>query len=125
MSNEKKRILSDEEILKVWKKAESIFNFGLSVEQATFTQKSQKELVAGSTLNGTGEQVGLNEALIHATDLVDDMQNEEYTRGICELIARLFPVDDVCTSVRAEWVKQAIVSRTSEGAAQKQCVSTH
>lgn len=107
-----KTFLSDEEILKGWKKAKSIFT--LHAQQSSLQVQDQ------SSSNDAGEQVSLSEALTQAADLVDDMQNHEYTRGVCELIARLYPLDDVCTSLRAQWVEQAI-KQTIQG----KCPSTH
>lgn len=50
----------------------------------------------------------LHSAIAEAASLLDDMSNEEYIRGMCEMIARLFPLPDVCTDERAEWVEAEV-----------------
>lgn len=45
----------------------------------------------------------MENAMTLAAGLLDDMNNEEYVRGMCELLAMMFPEDDVCTCDRAEW----------------------
>lgn len=47
----------------------------------------------------------LRDALTHAVDLAGDFENEEYVRGMCELIARCFPTRGVTTDIRAEGVE--------------------
>lgn len=51
----------------------------------------------------------LEEAILEAKDLADDGSNEEYMRGMCELLARCFPVDCVCTDERAEQILTLIL----------------
>lgn len=53
-------------------------------------------------------------AITQAKELVGDMSNLEYTRGVCELLARLYPIDDVCTEDRAEWVEESLLAISSE-----------
>lgn len=53
----------------------------------------------------------MHQAIIHAAGLLDDMENEEYIRGMCELIACMFPKPDVCTCDRAEFIKSQIEER--------------
>lgn len=43
-------------------------------------------------------------ALSHASILVGDCSNKEYARGICEILASLFPIEDMDTEERAEEV---------------------
>lgn len=51
-------------------------------------------------------QVSFRTAVIEAADLVGAdcaTDNPEYLRGVCELMARCFPVKDVDTHDRAEY----------------------
>jgi len=48
----------------------------------------------------------------HASDLcggsAKESDNPEYVRGMCELIARCFPVKDVMTDERAEEIEELL-----------------
>ena len=44
-----------------------------------------------------------------ASDLVDDGSNEEYTRGVAEMIAYMFPVEGEVPSDRVEEITKEIV----------------
>lgn len=41
--------------------------------------------------------------------LVDDGENVEYTRGICELIAEIDGIEDIPTDERAEQIRQELL----------------
>ncbi len=45
-----------------------------------------------------------------AKSLVDDGQNTEYTRGICELIADLDGIEDVYHGERSEEIRQELLN---------------
>ena len=45
-----------------------------------------------------------------AKPLIDDGENIEYTRGICELIADLDGVEDVFNDERSEQIKDELLS---------------
>ena len=47
----------------------------------------------------------LESAINEVADLADDFKNEEYVRGMCELLARCFPVWGMPTDERAEWIE--------------------
>lgn len=53
----------------------------------------------------------MDQAIIHAVGLLDDMENEEYIRGMCEILACMFPEPDVCTCDRAESIRSQIEER--------------
>ena len=60
----------------------------------------------------TKEQINYLKML--AEQLIDDGENTEYTRGICELIAEIDGIEDIPTDERAEQIRQEILRSSND-----------
>lgn len=63
------------------------------------------QLRRGAGCSSTGQ---FNEAIAEATSLAGDGDNSEYMRGMCELLARMFPTYGVCTEERSEEINAIV-----------------
>ena len=54
------------------------------------------------------EPCDMDRAIAQAADLLTDMGNEEYIRGMCELMARMFPSEGADTEERAQWFEAEV-----------------
>lgn len=57
----------------------------------------------------------MDNAIRYAAGLLDDMDNEEYIRGMCELLAVMYPAPDTCTYERAEYIRLLIEQQVIAG----------
>lgn len=57
------------------------------------------------------EQVKLGIAISAARLLADDGSNREYMRGMCELLATCFPMEDVEPEERAQWFEREVLKQ--------------
>lgn len=81
----------------------------LSLSNSSKWRIKPKAQITDECVLSDSDPVMLKSAIMNGADLVDGGHNTEYTRGVCEIIARLFPVSGVCTSERADWVMSAML----------------
>jgi len=65
--------------------------------------ESRIELRQVESYQANAEPCSMDNAIAQAAGLLTDMDNEEYIRGMCELLASMFPAPDTGTEERAEW----------------------
>lgn len=66
-------------------------------------QGHKVELFVSRRDQDNAEPCSMDNAIAQAAGLLTDMDNEEYIRGMCELLASMFPAPDTGTEERAEW----------------------
>ena len=62
-----------------------------------------------------GPDKEMDNAIRYAAGLLDDMDNEEYIRGMCEILAVMYPAPDTCTHDRAEYIQLRIEQQVIAG----------